>query len=304
MIVRQRPGIFLLFFIVRGSIVLRVMPQIALIAALGALVVWLNEVSPTLLPRMSGGPFALMGIALSIFLSFRNSACYEHWWEARRHWGELIIANRTLARQTVFLQPLHADKRRRLLTLAIAFSQALVVHLRPTPQDDKVRKFLSPRDLERYRGSSNSPDLLLQIIGEELAGLRSETHLSDIMFQMLDRTVTEMAMVQAACERIRSTPVPFGYTLLLHRTAYLFCFMLPFGFSDSLGWATPFAVAVVAYTFFGLDALSDELDEPFGELPNDLPIGALADTIEINVRQALGDTDLPPLPVPKDFVLM
>jgi hypothetical protein len=71
--------------------------------------------------------------------------------------------------------------------------------------------------------------------------------------QMLDHTINRMAVVQASCERIRSTPVPFGYTLLLHRTAYLFCFMLSFGFADTLGWATPFAVAVVAYTFFGLD---------------------------------------------------
>jgi ion channel-forming bestrophin family protein len=121
---------------------------------------------------------------------------------------------------------------------------------------------------------------------------------------MLDGTVGRMSAVLAACERIRNTPVPFGYTLLLHRTAYLFCFLLPFGFADALGWATPFVTALVAYTFFGLDALGDELEEPFGTLPNDLPIVALADTIEINLREALGETDLPELPQPKDYMLM
>ena len=304
MIVRPRPNVFLLFFIIRGSIVQRVMPQIALIAGLSAGVVWVNRAWPTLLIKMSSGPFALMGIALSIFLSFRNSACYDHWWQARRHWGELVIACRTLVRQTIPLAIQSPERRRRLLRLAIAFSQALVLHLRPSQEFGKVSAYLTAQDLERARGTPDKPDLVLRLMGEELAALRSEQLLSDIFFQMLDRTLTQMTMMQASCERIRSTPVPFGYTLLLHRTAYLFCFMLPFGFADAMGWATPFAVAVVAYTFFGLDAMSDELEEPFGNLPNDLPIGAIADTIEIDVRRALGETDLPPYPEPKNFVLM
>ena len=100
-----------------------------------------------------------------------------------------------------------------------------------------------------------------------------------------------------------NTPLPFAYTLLLHRTAYLFCFILPFGFADTLGWATPLAAMLVAYTFFGLDALGEELEEPFGLMPNNLPISAYATTIEIHLRSALGETDLPPMPVPIDYVL-
>ena len=113
-----------------------------------------------------------------------------------------------------------------------------------------------------------------------------------------------MTAVVVACERIRTAPVPYADTLLLHRAAYLFCFLLPFGFANSLGWATPLACALIGYTFFALDALSEELEQPFGVLPNDLPSGALADLIEIHLRDALGQTDLPPLPVPRDCVLM
>jgi ion channel-forming bestrophin family protein len=119
--------------------------------------------------------------------------------------------------------------------------------------DEKMRKYLLPQDMDRYRTAANPPDIFLQLIGEDLVSLRKDGQISDIVFQMLDHTINRMAVVQASCERIRSAPVPFGYTLLLRRTAYLFCFMLPFGFADTLGWATPFAVAVVAYTFFGLD---------------------------------------------------
>ncbi len=121
---------------------------------------------------------------------------------------------------------------------------------------------------------------------------------------MLDRTLADMSMVQTTCERIRTTPVPFGYTLLLHRTAYLFCFLLPFGFAEILGWATLLASVLVAYTFFGLDALGDELEEPFGLSANNLPLSALAETIELNMREALGETGLPPLPQPVNHVLI
>jgi ion channel-forming bestrophin family protein len=145
---------------------------------------------------------------------------------------------------------------------------------------------------------------LLHSIGQELANLHISRSISDILFQTLDRTVCQMSMVQASCERIRNTPVPFGYTLLLHRTAYLFCFILPFGFADALGWGLPFAAAIGAYTFFGLDAMSDELEEPFGTGHNGLPIQALADNIEINMREALGDQHLPPLPAAINYVLM
>ncbi|MET3352779.1 UNVERIFIED_ORG: putative membrane chloride channel (bestrophin family) [Xanthobacter viscosus] len=98
--------------------------------------------------------------------------------------------------------------------------------------------------------------------------------------------------------------MPFGYALLLHRTAYLFCFLLPFGFADVLGWGTPLAAALVAYTFFGLDALGGELEEPFGTLPNDLPIAALATAIEIILREGMGERDLPVALEPVDFMLL
>jgi ion channel-forming bestrophin family protein len=92
--------------------------------------------------------------------------------------------------------------------------------------------------------------------------------------------------------------------LLLHRTAYTFCFLMPFGFANTLGWATPFVTALAAYTLFGLDALGNELEEPFAPIANALPINALTDLIEIELREALGDEVLPASPMPKEFVLM
>jgi putative membrane protein len=115
--------------------------------------------------------------------------------------------------------------------------------------------------------------------------------------------LTNLTHAQAVCERIKNTPLPFPYTLLLHRTIYLFCILLPFAMAEPLGWLTPIFTAIVSYTFFGLDAIADELEDPFGRDENDLPTDAIVRNIERDVLDALGVTELPPQLEPVDFVL-
>ena len=79
--------------------------------------------------------------------------------------------------------------------------------------------------------------------------------------------------------------------------------MLPFGLVDSIGFITPLMVAIVTYTFFGLDALGDEIEEPFGLEANDLPLDAICRGLEINLRESLEDVDIPPALTPVDFRL-
>ncbi|MFD0933883.1 bestrophin family ion channel, partial [Methylobacterium trifolii] len=143
-------------------------------------------------------------------------------------------------------------------------------------------------------GRPSPTDAVLTGLSADLAGAMRAGALSDILFGTLERKVSELSAIQTACERIQGTPLPFAYTLLLYRTAWLYCLLLPVGLSASLGWATPVAVMLVAYTFFGLDALGDELEEPFGLEPNDLPLDALLRSVDRIVLDALGE----PLPQP------
>lgn len=307
MIVRPRPSLWQLFFIMKGSVIPRILPRICAVFLLSLAVVCAHRLYPGLVPSFNNSTaFALLGIALSVFLGFRNNACYDRWWEARKVWGQLVYIARSFARQTLILEAAAqgGQARRQLLHYVIAFTQSLLPHLRESNGTEKRDRWLSAQERASLASSRNAPDFILRKLGGLLAELRAQGHLQPIDFQTLDMSITQLAQVQASSERLRFTPVPFGYTLLLHRTAYLFCFFIPFGFSDMLGWGTPFAAALIAYTFFGLDALGDELEEPFGTLPNDLAIGALADMIEINLREALGETELPEPPQPQDYLLM
>lgn len=274
-------------------------------AVFAAVVVWAHSLFPGLVPAGEGAPFTLIGIALSIFLAFRNNASYERWWEGRKLWGQLVHVSRTFARQTLLLSVGgEAKTRSYLLRLVIAFAHSLVPHLRGGEDQSAMERFVGADDLSAIRGARNRPSAILHLLSEELVRLRLGGRLTDIDFQLLDSSIGQMDAALAGCERIRSTPLPFAYTLLLHRTAYLFCVLLPFGYVDLLGWATPFVVGLIAYTFFGLDALGEELEDPFGVEPNDLPIAALATGIEISLREALGETDLPPSPMPQGYLLL
>lgn len=307
MIIRGRPSLLQVIFTVRGSVLERIWPQICLMVVVAFAVVFAHKQFPEWVPVFNGAPFSLLGVSLSIFLGFRNSACYDRWWEARKHWGQLVASARDLSRQTLLWEEMGGEaaaERRTMLHLTAAHAYALADHLRPNAATDAMIERV-PEDLRAgLAASDNKPYFLIMAMGRVIARLRARQVLTDMEYDVFNETLTLMNGVSAACERLRNTPVPFGYTLLLLRTAYVFCLLVPFGFAEVLGWTTPVAAAVFAYALFGLDALGDELEEPFGDLPNDLPIRAMAVAIDITLRQSLGETDLPDRLQPVGNVLL
>lgn len=297
MIVREKPNAFQLFFILRGSVVQLIFPQILFVTLLGAGVTASQYYYPSIFPSFTLAPLALLGLALSLFLGFRNNASYDRWWEARKQWGKLIVDSRSLSRQVTSYIDGQAEGgeavQKRMIYLTIAFNHALRHQLRQSDPWHDIEKYLEAEDIEPLRQSKNLPDALLRLMGRKLGTCRHKKLLSDFLIQTLDEHITSMAGVQAACERIQNTPLPFAYMLLVQRTAYLYCFILPFGIVATQGLLTPFFCAIVAYTFFGFDALSEELAEPFGRSANDLALSSMTRTVEINLLEILGETELP-----------
>jgi putative membrane protein len=307
MILRDRPSGLRLFFVWRGSILPRVWRQIVAATGLAALTTLFRHTLAAHSLIITPIPFSLIGLALSIFLGFRNSAAYDRYWEGRKLWGELVIVGRALARQILSYigdAAAGAALRRRMVYGTIAFAHALRHHLRGTDPLDDLRGLVDPADLGPLAASHNRPDFLVRRLGRDLRTGLDQGLIGERLAQTIDASLTRLDGVLAGCERIKTTPIPFSYSLLLHRTAHIYCFMLPFGLVDSIGLMTPVVVAVVSYTFFGLDAVGDEIEEPFGLLPNDLPLAAISRAIEITLREALGEPDLPPPVLPEDYCLL
>jgi len=158
----------------------------------------------------------------------------------------------------------------------------------------ELERWLSPNELKWVSQRSNVPDAILQVAARENQNAHRLGLISDHRLIRLAELLNAFTDIQGGCERIRNTPIPHSYTILMHRIVALYVFALPFGLVNSLHFLTPLVVLLVAYTFLGLDAVGDELEDPFGEDLNDLPLSTLCRTIEINLLEALGETEIPP----------
>ncbi len=302
MIVRGRPNAFSLLFILRGSILPMIAPRVLCVLAVSVGVVIWHRLAQASFRDVPAAPFTLLGLALSIFLGFRNNACYERWWEGRKQWGQLTAETRNLTREFLAVLPDDSALRRRCVNRLVAFAHALRNQLRDG-DDGKTPDWLPENERAAVAASRYQPDAIQRMQTAELSALLRGGRLSDILYSFFAQRLEAMTNVQTACERLHTTPTPFTYTLLLHRTAWLFCLLLPFGLVGTIGAATPILTAILAYAFFGLDALGEELEEPFGGTQNALPLDALVRNIEIAVGEALGDATLPEPLKPKNFIL-
>jgi putative membrane protein len=307
MIVRDRPSPLRLFLIVRGSVLPSIWKSLLGTTLLALAVTWTQGTLWGHKIAVGAIPFTLMGLPLAIFLGFRNNAAYDRYWEGRKQWGELVLRSRNLARQCLSLVQLGGtadnDAPARMIRRAIAYAHALRHRLRRSEPAPDLAPWLEAAEWERVRLLPNLPHALMLEMGADLALCLRERRIDPCLLPAIDASLSAMTGVAAACERIHGTPIPFSYSLLLHRTAYLYCVLLPFGLVDAIGDLTPLVTALVAYTFFGLDALGDEIEEPFGTADHDLPLDAICRTIEIDLRMALGDTALPPPLLPVDYRL-
>jgi putative membrane protein len=312
MIVRERPSAIRMFLLVRGSVLPRILPSLFVNTVIATLVTINHGDLFALKITLTTIPFTLIGLPLAIFLGFRNNAAYDRYWEGRKLWGELVLKSRNFSRQCQSLiagpQPVAArlgltDVRVRMIYRAVAFAHALRLQLRDDKSIADLQPLLSDAEWRRVAQASNKPDFLMQRMGDDLRECLQTARIEPCLAVSIDATMSSLTGAAAACERIKGTPIPFSYTLLLHRTAYLYCFLLPFGLVDSIGFMTPFVVAIVAYTFFGLDALGDEIEEPFGLEANDLPLDAICRSLEINLRESLDDDFVPAPLAPINFHL-
>jgi putative membrane protein len=175
--------------------------------------------------------------------------------------------------------------------------------LRAQPADSGLRALLPEALVQRLCGLRHAPQGVGLWLGRQLRDWRAQGRLDATLALPMENSLDRLMGLLGACERIANTPLPFTYSVILHRSAYCYCFLLPFGLVDSIGWMTPLVVGFVSYTFFALESLSDEIEEPFGTQPNDLALDALVVGIESSLRELLGDT-LPPLPQPDEHCLL
>lgn len=288
MIVRDKSNSFSLLFAWHGTILPKVLPALGLVIFLSGLLVYLRQAHFFSFPAVPAIGFTIFGVILSIFLSFRNTACYDRWWEGRKLWGALIATTRHLCRDSYVLDD---QSREILLYRMMLFTHLLRDRLRQQQQSIQhyqAHTGFEAATYEQLPTHINASQWVLEQIQKDLVLLYKQGKITDIIYNNLNQHTVALGDIQAGCDRILSTPLPFSYSVLLHRAVYSFCFILPFSLEASLGLWTPILVGLIAYMLLGLDELSAELEEPFGFQDNDLPLDSIVRLIERETLSSLG----------------
>jgi ion channel-forming bestrophin family protein len=287
MIVRPKENWFRLLFVWNGSVLQSIIPQLIFMAVVSSLAVFTHgRVFGEKIP-LNTAPFTLFGVALAIFLAFRNNASYERFNEARHLWGNLLISSRSLTSQMLCYLPERADTLH-IAQQIVGFVYALKHELRGTDATPDFLRLLGREQTELLRDQHYKPVAILNEIRRDLASPRYRVYTSETTLWMFDAQINELGRTVGGCERIASTPIPFAYNVLLHRTVYAYCVLLPFGLVDSTEFFTPLLCVFISYTLIALEAIASEVADPFSIAPNALALDAMSRNIERSVLELCG----------------
>lgn len=286
MIVRDKSSSLGLLFAWHGTVLPKVLPTIIGIMIL-SMVAWLLShyklYAVTSVPAVG---FTLFGVIISIFLGFRNSACYDRWWEGRKLWGALVANTRHLSRDSHWLP---APEREKLLLDMLLFIALLRDRLRGQAPDASwfTYNYFDQNDLNQLNQLVNPPQKVLEQMQKQLIQMVKDGHISDMIYISIQKHLVALGQIQAGCDRIVGTPLPYPYSALLHRAVFCFCWMLPFGLEAVMGIWTPFLVGFLSYLLLGLDELSQQLEEPFGKSDHDLALDTMVRMMERETLELL-----------------
>ncbi len=288
-------------------------------------------------------PLSTIGIAVAFYVGFKNSQSYDRFWEARKIWGSIVNLSRTWSNQVLsYLTSLPGQQpnasgqvqaiQQALIYRHVAWVNALRIQLRRTTivdrenlsyvpdlklQNDRdcteqIGTFLEAGEYLEVIGKVNTATQLLRNQGEALKQLHAQGLLDDFRHIDLMQTLKELYNQQGACERIKNTPFPRQYAFFSSVFVWIFVLLLPLGLvsefakldaQNSWWLAVPFSV-LISWIFTTIEIVGDNSEDPFENYINDVPMSALCRTIEIDLREMLGETHLPPKVQPVDDILL
>lgn len=288
-------------------------------------------------------PVAMLGTAAAFLAGFRNNATYNRAWEARQIYGGIVNTSRSwgiMSRDFVSKQNAgdaeHQKIHQQLIYRHIAWLTALRYQLREprtwenmsrpenveyrthfnvveqeTKMDDELKKYLSATEFDTIIKNKNKATQILAHQSAELKRLYDAGFIENNHHVELELLLKEFYDHQGKCERIKNFPYPRQFASINLYFIRLFVIMVPFGMlnefdklGDNMVWLTIPMSALVCWVFLTLESIGESTENPFEGGSNDVPITALSRTIEIDLREMLGETELPPPIQPKNNILM
>lgn len=289
-------------------------------------------------------PLSTIGIAVSFYVGFKNNAAYDRFWEARKIWGGIVNYSRTWGNQVLSFVSADSNgqgvncnviqKQQELIYRHIAWLYALKLQLRRPSSfslkiskskmhlaegeparknwNEQVMPFLNLEEYISVLDNVNPATQLIRRQGEELQALaEKDKAINEFRFMEMMKIQEEFYNLQGKCERIKNTPFPRQYAHFSSLFTWIFILLLPYGLvglfaemGHTLMMLTiPFS-ALISWIFHTMEIVGDSSEDPFEGYINDVPMNALCRTIEIDLKEMLGETDLPEKILAKNGILM
>lgn len=262
---------------------------------------------------------AILGSALAIFIAFRNNSSYGRWWEARTLWGGIVNSSRVLARLIITFTDSHAHQanyekdrsesfKKEMVKCCIAWVHALRLHLRKQENWEELQSFLSPEDFIALTNSQNKPNFLQLLMGKKIYQAMANGTLGGFDSFQMEGQLLALANYQGGCERIKNTPLLRQYDFFTRLFLYAFMLLLPFSLIGDFSrmeiafLMIPVAL-IISFVFAILAKVGEVNEDPFENKITDVPLTALCNEIERDLKEMLGVAKLPATIIPKDGFL-
>lgn len=276
--------------------------EIIYVLIIGILVHYLTDLYRAFIPDMPIAIPAFIGTAISVILSFKLNQSYDRWWEARKVWGSIVNDSRSFVLQLQsFLPSSKSAEIKQMAYRHIAWCFSLGQSLRGLDAVKGLDRFISDQDKQTIEGNNNKPLALLQLNAHQVKALREAGSLDVFSHVQINNTLVNFSNWMGMAERIKSTVFPVTYRMFLHFFIYVFAITLSIALQDIESYFEIPLLLTITSAFFLLEKSATHLQDPFMNRPTDTAMTTIATTIEINIKQMLGEDEVPEPLAPQGF---
>lgn len=275
----------------RGSVASTIYPRVLLAAGFGFLVSLLYYQGFPVSWKIWGSltTNVVFNLVLGLLLVFRTNTAYDRFWEGRKSWGEIVVNVRNLARQIwVGVAELEAgdkDNKVAILRLLAAFAIATKLHLRQQEMNTELKDLVTPDQFIKLKSTKNPPLQLALWIGDYLHQQEQRNCITSNQLYAMNTLLDSMVNALTGCERIVKTPIPIAYAIYLKRLLIIYCVTLPLQVVNELHWWTGIMVFLMSFVLLGIEEIGNEIENPFGNDFNDIPLDDICQMLLDNINQ-------------------
>lgn len=230
---------------------------------------------------------SILGFVLSMLLVFRTNSAYDRWWEGRKIWGSMVNNSRNLSlKLSAFIPKTHPHEREALKLLITNYVFAVKNHLRGKYIQNEFTP-IHNLSLAEFADSQHKPNKIAKALFEKINELNQQALLSAEQLIIINDELKSFTDNCGACERIKNTPIPYSYNIFLKKMIFLYVISLPIFFGSEFKYTTIPIAMIVLYVFASIELIAEEIEDPFGEDDNDLPIDDICNRIKSNLTEIL-----------------